>query len=175
MAELFWADGLRFECTRCSGCCRFEPGFVFLSAHDITRLLQHSGLAFRLFIDTYLRFVDIGTGNALSLKETAENDCILWGDKGCSAYAARPEQCSSYPFWQGILDSPESWEQESTSCPGIGKGRIVSADTIGENLWKRRFHPVLILPYGVVLESLDENSILGRTGITSNTTDACKA
>ncbi len=175
MKELFWADGLNFECTRCSACCRYEPGFVFLSTYDIAGLLKHSGLSLKVFMDEFVRFVDIGTGNALSLKETAENDCILWGEQGCRVYDARPEQCSSYPFWQGIVDAPENWKQEADSCPGIGKGHVVSAETIGENLWKRRFHPVLIVPYDVALENIDENTLLGCSGIIANSSDTSQA
>jgi len=175
MVHDFWTEGLRFECTRCSSCCRYEPGFVFLSSNDLASLIKHSGLAFRVFIDTFIRIVDVGTGNALSLKETSENDCILWGSQGCSLYEARPEQCSTYPFWQGILETQENWNRESTSCPGIGKGQLVPAETIAENLWKRRFHPALILPYDVALETIDENTLLGRPGIPTDTTDTSQA
>ncbi|HQO67077.1 MAG TPA: YkgJ family cysteine cluster protein, partial [Spirochaetales bacterium] len=35
MNQSFWHEGLRFECARCSACCRYEPGYVFLSADDL--------------------------------------------------------------------------------------------------------------------------------------------
>jgi Fe-S-cluster containining protein len=171
----FWNDGLRFECARCSACCRLEPGFVFLSATDIERLLLHSGLAFRQFIDTFIRTVDIGTGLALSLKEKANYDCILWGANGCSAYEARPVQCSTYPFWQGVIETPEDWEREAKDCPGIGKGSIVPADIIGERLWQKRANQTLIIAYDVALESIDEDTLLGRSRIIANATDTSQA
>ena len=37
-ARVFYSDGLRFECTRCSRCCRHTPGYVFLSENDVERL-----------------------------------------------------------------------------------------------------------------------------------------
>lgn len=170
----FWNDGLRFECARCSACCRHEPGFVFLSATDIERLLIHSGLAFRQFIDTFIRTVDIGAGLALSLKEKANYDCILWGEHGCSAYVARPVQCSTYPFWQGVIETPEDWEREAHDCPGIGKGAIVPAAIIGERLWQKRANQALIIAYDVALESIDEDTLLGRSRIIANATDTSK-
>jgi len=170
----FWNNGLRFECARCSACCRLEPGFVFLSVNDLTRLLQHSGLAFRQFLDTFVRTVDIGTGLALSLKEKPNNDCILWGATGCSAYEARPVQCSTYPFWQGVLDTPEDWEREAKDCPGIGKGAIVPGEVIGERLWQKRANQVIVIAYDVALESIDEDTLLGRSRIVANATYTSK-
>jgi len=167
----FWSNGLHFECARCSACCRHEPGFVFLSASDFKRLLAHSGLAFRPFFDTFIRTVDIGTGYAISLKEKANNDCILWVDGGCSAYEARPAQCSTYPFWQGILDTPEDWEREKQDCPGIGRGPLVPAEAIGERLWRKRANQSLIVAYDVALESIDEDTLLGRSGLAADASD----
>ncbi|MBU0928428.1 MAG: YkgJ family cysteine cluster protein [Spirochaetes bacterium] len=172
MSRDFWSDGLRFECARCSACCRHEPGFVFLSATDLERLLGHFGLAFRAFFDTLLRTVDVGTGYAISLREKPNNDCILWTEDGCSAYEARPVQCSTYPFWQGVLDAPEDWDREAEDCPGIGRGPIVPRDAIGERLLSRRANPPLIIPYDAALESIDENSLLGRPGIVADPADA---
>jgi len=170
----FWNNGLRFECARCSACCRIEPGFVFLSVSDLTRLLQHSGLAFRQFMDTFVRTVDIGTGLALSLKEKPNNDCILWGATGCSAYEARPVQCSTYPFWQGVLDTPEDWDREAKDCPGIGKGAIVPGEVIGDRLWQKRANQVIVIAYDVALESIDEDTLLGRSRILANAPDTSK-
>lgn len=174
MSAPFWNSGLRFECARCSACCRHEPGFVFLSANDLERLLAWSGLAFGVFFDTFIKTVDIGTGYALSLKETKENDCVLWKETGCTAYEARPVQCSTYPFWHGVLQTPEDWNREALDCPGIGKGATISGDAIGERLWQRRANPPLVIAYDVALESIDENTLLGRSGIAANTVDASK-
>ena len=171
MAEPFWKKGLRFECTRCSACCRHEPGFVFLSSNDFRRLLKHSGLAFRQFIDTFIKKVDIGTGYALSLKEKPNNDCILWGEHGCTAYDARPVQCSTFPFWQGVIDTVADWDSESVDCPGIGHGSLIPAERIGECLWQRRAYPPLVIDYSVILETIDESTLLGSAGFPSDSAD----
>lgn len=171
MNREFWAEGLRFECKRCSACCRHEPGFVFLSQFDFRRLLDHSGFAFDEFIATFIRTVDIGTGMALSLREKKNNDCVLWGEHGCSMYDARPIQCSTYPFWQGVVETKADWERESRDCPGIGHGPVVSAQAIGERLWQRRAWPPIIIDYDRALETIDEDTLLGSSGIIANPDD----
>lgn len=168
----FWKEGLRFECTRCSGCCRHEPGFVFLSAYDIQRLLVACGLEFRQFIDTLLRTVDIGTGNAICLKEKANNDCILWGETGCTVYESRPVQCSTYPFWQGVVESADDWAREAESCPGIGRGLMRPGERIAECLLERRVNRPLTIAYDVALESIDEDTLLGSSRIPTDPADA---
>lgn len=126
----FFDEGLRFECKRCSHCCRAEPGFVFLSQSDLTKLCKWFNLNEERFIKTYCRFVPRGGGEAvLSLREKRNYDCILWND-GCTAYAARPVQCATYPFWTGFLADKESWEKEGGSCPGINGGTLRSKESI---------------------------------------------
>ncbi|MDR3247725.1 MAG: YkgJ family cysteine cluster protein, partial [Treponema sp.] len=41
----FYANGLRFSCTRCSSCCRYESGYVFLSPEDVDVLAKAQDLA----------------------------------------------------------------------------------------------------------------------------------
>ena len=170
MNNPFWYDGLRFECTQCSACCRHDPGFVFLTATDIRNLLEYIGLALHDFLRMYVRKVDTGSGFWLSLREKPNNDCILWSDDGCSMYHARPIQCSTYPFWQGVLDSKENWTRESCECPGIGRGSIIPGVVILESLKLRDINPRIRLAYDVVLESIDENTLLGFPRITTDTT-----
>jgi Fe-S-cluster containining protein len=172
MSDEIWGDGLRFECARCSHCCRHEPGYVFLSAFDLRRLIAKSGMAFRDYIDTYVKTVDIGVGVSISLREKPNNDCILWEADGCAAYEARPIQCSTYPFWHGIMESKEDWEREACDCPGIGKGPLVPASEIGERLWRRRAFPAIVLGYDVSWETIDENTLLGSSGLASDSDDA---
>jgi uncharacterized protein len=172
MAEPFYAKGLRFSCQRCSACCRGEPGFVFLTREDLRRLLRRLRLDFKSFFHDYCTLVDAGTGMALSLRENAAFDCILWAEKGCSVYEDRPVQCSTYPFWSSIVESRSSWESESASCPGIGGGELRSREYIEERLLARRGTGTLVLSYGVDPESSDEDTILGSERVGSDPTDA---
>ena len=174
MNDPFYIEGLRFGCTACSKCCRHEPGFVFLSSDDILRLMDATGLAFRDFLIKFTRTVDLGTGLAISLLETNRFDCIFWNE-GCSVYPARPLQCSTYPFWERIVESRKSWLVEAEDCPGMGSGPLVSMELIDELLARRRKHPPVLVPYGYTLENINENSILGSARITANTSDSIES
>jgi len=172
MIEPFYSKGLHFSCTRCSVCCRGDPGFVFLSKDDLRRLLKRLSLDFKQFFRKYCTLVDSGTGMALSLRENLAFDCIFWGDTGCSVYEDRPVQCSSYPFWSSILESRSSWEDEYVSCPGMGAGDHRSREYIEELMIARRGAGTIVLSYGVDPENSDEDTILGRERIGSDPSDA---
>ncbi len=183
MGDPFYADGLRFACARCSKCCTGEPGYVFLTKGDLRRLLDRFSLAFKDFFREYCTLVDTGLGLALSLRESARQaddvarqasggdhrakpdkpsfDCVFWAPGGCSVYDDRPIQCSTYPFWDSIISSSGSWEDEAFACPGIGKGELRSRSYIQERLLARRETGTILLGYGVDPECTDEDSILG--------------
>ncbi|GHV81912.1 zinc/iron-chelating domain-containing protein [Spirochaetia bacterium] len=126
----FYADGLRFSCTRCSSCCRYDPGYVFLSKNDLEALAAEQGLTPGEFISVYCRWVP-GNGelSRLSLKERSNYDCIFWKD-GCTVYEKRPVRCRTFPFWQDVLQSPSSWESVAQTCPGMGKGVLHTQEDI---------------------------------------------
>ncbi|HOX33865.1 MAG TPA: YkgJ family cysteine cluster protein [Spirochaetales bacterium] len=162
MDDPFYAEGLRFACARCSSCCRGGPGFVFLAKSDLSRLLGFLHLAFPAFYRDYCTLVDTGMGMALSLAEKANYDCVFWTADGCSAYEARPIQCSTYPFWPSLLDARESWEEEAAHCPGIGRGELRTRRFIEDRLYERRAAGTVVLAYGSDPESMDADTILGR-------------
>jgi len=135
MTECFYAGGLRFECTRCSRCCRGEPGYVFLSREDLEDLAEGLELSRSEVLARYCRTVRVGGIPRVSLRERANYDCIFWRPKGCSVYDHRPLQCRSYPFWPANLCSPEHWRELQAHCPGAGKGSLHSREEIQE--WLR--------------------------------------
>ena len=123
-------EGLRFTCCRCSNCCRLEPGFVYVSRSDLTKLCRRFNLSEQAFISTYCRWAPYyGGDEVLCLKETTTYDCILWKD-GCIAYDARPVQCVTYPFWTWLLQDTEAWETCAHGCPGMNTGRLWTRDEI---------------------------------------------
>jgi Fe-S-cluster containining protein len=138
MGDVFYDKGLRFECTRCSRCCRHTPGYVFLSAKDVQRLAKHLRIDGDEFLRTYWRRVSLGVANRISLKEKPNYDCIFWKDGGCSVYEARPLQCRAYPFWSANVASLEAWEEQGKQCPGIGRGPLYERAEIDSWLEKRR-------------------------------------
>jgi Fe-S-cluster containining protein len=126
----------RFECTRCSACCRGEPGYVFLTPSDLVALSAFFGMDGEAFLSEYCRIVPSSVP-IYSLREKPNYDCILW-DGGCRAYGARPVQCRTYPFWESVVKSADSWNDEASHCPGIGKGRARSADEVRALILERR-------------------------------------
>lgn len=134
--EPFYRKGLRFSCTRCSACCRYESGFVFLSKKDVLILAVTLQMEYNKVIETYCRWVPGTRGEErLSLKETTDYDCIFW-QNGCSVYKGRPLQCRTFPFWPSILVSPDAWNRAAASCPGMGTGRLHTQGEI--ELWVSR-------------------------------------
>jgi Fe-S-cluster containining protein len=108
-------------------------------------------MAREAFIGTYCRWVAGpftgdgprgGTRELLSLKEKSNFDCILWKN-GCTVYGARPVQCGTFPFWESIVHSDESWKELMKDCPGIGQGRVYSRAEIENMLARSSSEPII--------------------------------
>jgi Fe-S-cluster containining protein len=138
----FYADGLRFSCTRCSACCRYESGYVFLSGEDLDSLAVALSMPHGDLIKTWCRWVPLGGMEYLSLKEKLNDDCIFWND-GCTVYRNRPLQCRTYPFWDTIMASAAAWTSAGQECPGLGHGELHSMARIEECLRARSDQPPL--------------------------------
>ena len=121
----WYADGLRFTCTRCGTCCKGpDPGHVFLDDAEAERMAEVLGLSLEEFARRYLRRVE---GDRVSLIERANHDCVFWADEGgCQVYEARPSQCREFPFWPENLTSPTAWDVPAAYCPGMNRGRLYS-------------------------------------------------
>ena len=159
----FYAEGLGFSCRRCSSCCTGEPGYVFLSKHDLQVLLKGLSLDFASFRLKYCKLVNMGDYFALSLREKSDFSCTFWEESKCSIYEIRPIQCSTYPFWSSIVASPKAWEDESRSCPGINSGETRSREEIELALFTKRAAGLLALSCDQAKrpENIDEDQILG--------------
>ncbi len=142
--NVFYREGLHFECQRCSACCRHEPGYAFLSESDVQSLCALLKLPEEEFFQIYCRWIPwSGNLEVLALKEKSNNDCIFWADGGCQVYTARPFQCRSFPFWHTILDCEKNWKDAAQDCPGIGKGPVITRQHIEAFLDQRLEHPYL--------------------------------
>jgi len=141
----FYAQGLCFSCTRCSACCRYESGYVFLSGKDASLLGTALNMEYKEFIETFCRWIPSeDRKERLSLKEKSNYDCIFWGLKGgCSVYETRPLQCRAFPFWSSTLNSRKSWEMTAEDCPGIGRGLLHSQNSIEKWLALRQNEPII--------------------------------
>lgn len=130
MEEPFYKNGLKFSCQRCSFCCGHSPGFVYLSKKDLLALCDFFKICVKDFVKKYCRWADYYEGKTvLALIEKKNYDCILW-NKGCSAYSARPLQCSTYPFWSWIVQDRKTWDEIAKECPGMNVGQIWDAEFI---------------------------------------------
>jgi uncharacterized protein len=139
----FYREGLNFSCKRCSRCCRYEEGFVFLSSQDLIKLMKCFNMTAKTFIKKYCRRVTLGGVGRISLKEKQNKDCVFWHDGRCGVYANRPLQCRSYPFWAHNLINRETWDSLEKECPGVNSGIIHSENEINSWLRKRGEEPFL--------------------------------
>jgi Fe-S-cluster containining protein len=136
--DVWYADGLSFQCTQCGNCCTGAPGFVWVSEIEIDRFAIHLNIDRETFVRKYCRQI----GDRISLKERkslkGEYDCVFLKEidvpdgsnknrtkkkRVCTVYDVRPLQCRTWPFWDGLLASPEAWESATDRCPGINRGK----------------------------------------------------
>lgn len=136
--KTFYENGLRFECQRCSVCCRHDPGYVFLTENDLHNLAVVTKMTEQDFLEKYCRVVDLGGFKRISLIEKSNFDCIFWKEGGCVVYKSRPVQCRTYPFWISNLEDEDDWKNLAYSCPGVGKGDFVSKEEIEKRIAERQ-------------------------------------
>jgi len=118
-SDLWYAEGLRFQCTGCGNCCSGVPGYVWLDDSDMVRIAGFLGLAVDAFTTQYVRRVK----NDYSLIEKPNYDCVFLqrqdGQTRCSIYPVRPVQCRTWPFWNMNLKDVQSWTASAERCPGM--------------------------------------------------------
>lgn len=129
----WWADGVRFQCQGSGQCCvsRGEYGYVFLTKDDRRRMAKELKTSTSAFTRKYCDKL----GPAFHLKEEKSRpECMFLNNNRCQVYKARPTQCRTWPWWPETLPA-KAWKKELIGqCPGVGKGRLVSAKEIRENL-----------------------------------------
>lgn len=116
----WYRGGLRFECTQCGRCCGGISGTVLVSDDEIGGLAARLDLTPAEFRQAYTVTL---LGGGVSLRERANYDCVFFDpESGCTLYEDRPRQCRTYPFWDSIVHSRESWAEEAEHCEGIERG-----------------------------------------------------
>ncbi len=114
--KVWYAEGVRFTCTGCGQCCTGAPGYIFVSLEEIQNIAKHLDMTVEAFSKKYVRKV----GQKYSLLEKPHSyDCVFLKDKKCQIYQVRPTQCQTFPYWPGVMESPESWRAAAKGCEGI--------------------------------------------------------
>jgi len=126
--QLWYHEGLQFECLGCGRCCTGEPGYVWVTQEEISAIAKALAMNATEFENAYVRRV----GNRKSLKEMPNGDCAFFDEESrrCRVYRARPQQCRTWPFWDSNLKSPRTWQAVCEACPGSGQGRLVAIEKI---------------------------------------------
>jgi Fe-S-cluster containining protein len=100
---------------------------VYLTLEDRRRMARELRISTLSFTRRYCTKTD----GWFHLKHP-EKDCAFLDGKRCTVYAGRPTQCRTWPFWPENL-KPKAWTREVVAfCPGVGKGRLYSAEEIRE-------------------------------------------
>jgi Fe-S-cluster containining protein len=120
--EPWYAEGLRFSCTRCGNCCSGAAGYVWVDHREIAAIAHLLGLTAEQFEAHHTRRV----GTRRSLLELPGGDCEFLerdptGRTRCRIHAVRPMQCRTWPFWESNLRSPRTWRLAARDCPGMSQ------------------------------------------------------
>ncbi len=128
----FYKDGLHFGCTFCGKCCSHPGGYVQLTEQEASNIADYLGMDEDEFLEKYIELVDEDEG--FRLKSFSDGGCILLKDDQCTVYPVRPTQCRTFPFWPENVKSAYRWKLTAEDCPGIGEGRLYTAEEIDEIL-----------------------------------------
>ncbi len=127
MTEPWYAEGLRFGCTRCGACCTGEPGFVWVNDTEIAAIAAFRDQSIEEFTQQYTRVLHARR----TLLERPNGDCVFYDPAaGCTIYPVRPRQCRTWPFWGSNLATPEDWASTRSVCPGAGQGELIPVEDI---------------------------------------------
>ena len=89
-------------------------------------------------------------------EEKNKGNCLFLINDRCSVYKARPIQCRTWPFWNENMNA-KTWNKEiALFCPGIGKGRKYTKESILKILEKDKKNEKLILENNTNLKKIDK-------------------
>ncbi len=120
----WYANGLRFSCTRSGNCCKSHGKYeyVYLADQDVEAIADYLGLAQSTFHRRYC-----ARDGGYTILKITEPECPFLDEAGgCSIYSVRPKQCATWPFWEENLKE-EVWKGPVRKvCPGIDQGECHS-------------------------------------------------
>lgn len=106
-------------CLACRGACCRWGGYVWVTEEDITAMAKIMNLDLQAFAGEYVK----AAYGKLSLQERlrdGEYHCALFDPftSRCLVYQARPEQCRTFPFWEGYR---VNYRKLLAMCPGVAE------------------------------------------------------
>ena len=133
----WWSEGVRFSCIGCGRCCRGEPGAIFFTPEEETRVRRFLGID----EDPFRRIYVTPKWGKPSFAERRNGDCVFYHTESakCLIYPLRPAQCSSFPFWHSIMESKKKWDKQARRCPGMNEGHLYTAKEIQKRLRESPF------------------------------------
>ncbi len=105
-------------CIACGGkCCNGSSGYIWIKKKEIQNISEFLEISTEKVINQYLEKIDF----KFTIREIQSGNnfgCIFFNQeqKKCSIYSVRPNQCSSFPFWDEYIRDPES---AAIECPGV--------------------------------------------------------
>jgi len=137
VTQPWWKEGVRFECTGRGCCCvtHGNNGFVYITPQDLERIAQKLELSVSAAARRYCH--KDADGRLLLKDAPATQACIFLTSSGCEVYEARPTQCRTWPFWPENM-TRAAWAKVAAFCPGVGSGRLWTADEIAIQLALQR-------------------------------------
>ena len=127
MSEVWYQEGLRFECTQCGHCCTGEPGFVWVNQEEMAAIAGHLDEPLEVVRDFYAKLGHRGR----TLREKDNGDCVFYDQAvGCTIYEVRPRQCRTWPFWASNVQSEKTWQATAAECPGCNQGELITVEEI---------------------------------------------
>ena len=99
-----------FACQRCNECCR-QAGYVYVSEEECSKAAALLSLEIHAFMDSYCEILD---RRRIVLKKLPDETCVFLKNGGCEIHAAKPLQCSAFPY---------QWRTERSFqyCQGLKK------------------------------------------------------
>jgi uncharacterized protein len=107
-------NNIRFECKKCGACC--GVGFIYLKKGEAKRIADFLNIPEKQFKKKHTEwFLFLGR----ALKWGNGGACMFLNNKECSIYAARPSQCSTWPYWERIINNKSDFDRAKAYCKGI--------------------------------------------------------
>lgn len=126
----WYAQGLHFECVGCGRCCR-RQGAVYLTEEELVAIARRLNQD----VEGFRRRWTTNRWGGCSLGDRPDGSCVLLRQSGgCACYDLRPVRCATWPFWPEVLASPQRWEREAKTCPGMNYGDLWTQDQIEQEL-----------------------------------------